>query len=111
MDGLAHNCHYLFRQVFCKHMSVWRDVYRIVGFCVDECAENPCLYGGTCTDKEHDFSCDCPNGFTGKKCQYRPNNLCKNDPCGGKGECIEDYTISKTRCICQPGYTSGKKLS
>ncbi|KAK2169270.1 hypothetical protein NP493_1196g00053 [Ridgeia piscesae] len=76
----------------------------------DECAENPCLYGGTCTDKENDFSCACPDGFAGKKCEMRPTpgSLCSLDPCGGKGVCLEDYTTSKARCICQPGYTSGR---
>ena len=89
-------------------------MYRqVIVSCIDECAENPCLYGGTCTDIENDFSCVCPAGFTGKTCETRPaqGSLCSFYPCGGKGLCLEDYTTSKVRCICQPGYTSGKNMS
>lgn len=35
---------------------------------VDECASNPCLFGGTCTDKFNDFSCTCSPGYMGKRC-------------------------------------------
>ena len=85
--------------------------YLIVVICADVCVENPCLYGGTCTDKVDGFACACPRGFSGKTCGTRPakNSLCSPDPCGGKGNCIEDYSISKARCMCEPGYTSGKK--
>ena len=91
-------------------MSVRRDIYRVVVIYVDECVENPCLYGGTCTDKVDGFTCACPKGFSGEKCERRPaeGSLCSPDPCGGKGVCVEDYSISKARCICEPGYTSGK---
>ena len=56
------------------------------------------------------FTCACPKGFSGKRCETRPaeGSLCSPDPCGGKGNCVEDYSISKARCICEPGYTSGK---
>ena len=31
-------------------MSVQRDIYIVVVIYVDECVENPCLYGGTFTE-------------------------------------------------------------
>jgi EGF-like domain. len=30
----------------------------------------PCLNGGTCTDAFNDFSCDCPPGYSGKRCEW-----------------------------------------
>ena len=79
---------------------------RVVVVCLDECAENPCLYGGTCTNKVNGFSCKCPGGFTGTRCETRPAEgaLCKDVTCRGRGKCIEDYTASKPRCICEPGF-------
>ena len=91
-------------------MSVQGHIQTVVVICVDECADNPCLYGGTCTDKVNDYLCGCPNGFTGKKCEIRPakGSLCTGGLCGGHGRCVENYSTSKALCICEPGYTSGK---
>ena len=36
---------------------------------VNECASNPCQNGGSCYDGISQYSCDCPDGFTGTKCQ------------------------------------------
>jgi hypothetical protein len=30
----------------------------------------PCLNGGTCTDAFNDFFCDCPPGYSGKRCEW-----------------------------------------
>ena len=35
---------------------------------IDECASDPCLNGGTCTDNVGSFSCACANGFMGPTC-------------------------------------------
>lgn len=35
----------------------------------DECASNPCSYGGTCIDLENGFECLCLPQWTGKTCQ------------------------------------------
>ena len=109
-EGHVHISYYLCRQVCREPVSVQRDMYKVIFICVDECVENPCLYGGTCTDGVDYFTCACPRGFSGDKCQTRPakGSLCSPDPCGSTGICVEDYSTSKTRCICEPGYTSGK---
>ncbi|XP_078660976.1 brevican core protein-like [Branchiostoma floridae x Branchiostoma belcheri] len=47
-------------------------VYGRYAFCArdsDDCASNPCWFGGTCVDGFMDFSCICPKGFEGKKCE------------------------------------------
>ena len=36
---------------------------------VDECSSNPCLYGGTCTDKVDGYVCECRDGCVGDTCQ------------------------------------------
>ncbi|XP_035208579.1 uncharacterized protein LOC118183217 isoform X3 [Stegodyphus dumicola] len=35
---------------------------------VDECASNPCSTGSTCTSHKGNFTCICPSGFSGQKC-------------------------------------------
>ena len=40
----------------------------------DECNPNPCRNNGTCHDLISSFSCDCPVGYTGPRCQYGNNN-------------------------------------
>ena len=34
----------------------------------DPCDDNPCFNGGTCIRSGKDFSCVCPDGFTGTTC-------------------------------------------
>ena len=36
---------------------------------IDECASDPCINGGTCSDLVNMFSCDCPSLFTGDTCE------------------------------------------
>ena len=36
---------------------------------VDECASNPCLNNGTCTDRVNGFICTCAPGFNEKRCE------------------------------------------
>ena len=76
----------------------------------DDCKENPCMYGGTCSDLVADVHCDCADGFTGTRCETRPatGSLCNPGPCGDKGKCVQDYTTNTVHCICEPGFTSGK---
>ena len=36
---------------------------------IDDCAADPCLNGGTCTDGVNEYTCACAPGFTGDECQ------------------------------------------
>ena len=39
---------------------------------IDECASNPCLNRGTCTDLVNGFNCSCAPGFQGTRCELVP---------------------------------------
>lgn len=45
--------------------------YFLLIFCTDadQCASNPCLNGGGCTDGNNFYSCSCVPGFTGINCE------------------------------------------
>ncbi|KAJ0029157.1 hypothetical protein NQD34_004154 [Periophthalmus magnuspinnatus] len=38
---------------------------------INECQEQPCQNGGTCSDLNGDFSCTCPSPYVGKRCHLR----------------------------------------
>ena len=44
---------------------------------IDECANNPCLNGGSCVDRINAFQCQCPVGITGETCDEGENVLQK----------------------------------
>ena len=39
----------------------------------DECASIPCGNGGTCEDKDNEYSCECAAGFQGVNCETSMN--------------------------------------
>ena len=67
---------------------------------------DPCQFGGTCTNTDGSFLCECPPEFTGHRCQYI--NVCNgtSNPCPHDQMCVE--TISNTRgYVCQEISTIG----
>ena len=38
---------------------------------IEECEENPCENGGTCTKHMNGSLCTCPPGYTGTLCQSK----------------------------------------
>jgi len=61
-----------------------------------------CKHGGICLIQNHDSSCYCPAGFTGKFCEVDINE-CDSNPCYNDGTCIDQP--QGYICKCQPGYT------
>jgi len=41
---------------------------------VDECSSSPCMNGGQCENHLSYFSCVCPPGFAGQRCEYQCTN-------------------------------------
>uniref|UniRef100_A0A1I8AE53 EGF-like domain-containing protein n=1 Tax=Steinernema glaseri TaxID=37863 RepID=A0A1I8AE53_9BILA len=67
---------------------------------IDDCAPEPCMYGGICTDKVNNFTCECPLGTDGHRCEIN------FDDCGtGRGN--ETYCMSRDRdAVCVDGVNS-----
>lgn len=53
---------------------------------IDDCAQSPCLNGGTCTDGINRYYCDCVDGFVGLDCEENADD-CKPNPCKNGGHC------------------------
>lgn len=76
---------------------------------LDECASNPCLHGGTCTDRFDDFECSCATDFHGKRCEMCYANAthpdcipCASSPCQFDGNCTE-LAVGEYSCDCPEG--------
>lgn len=88
----------------------------------DECANNPCGVGGSCTNQAPGYACKCAAGYrltgaigyaadgraTGLTCS--PINECaESAPCGAGGACTDLAT--GYQCTCQNGYRVTGSLS
>ena len=53
-----------------KHKTAY-DIFSLI-LCfidVDDCLSNECASGATCVDGIYQYTCICPEGFTGKHCE------------------------------------------
>jgi Notch-like protein len=57
-------------------------------FNTNECASNPCQFGGTCTDSINGYSCACLPGTNGTMCEVNFND-CASNPCQNGGTCLD----------------------
>lgn len=54
------------------------NVFFVLFIDINECASQPCLNGGACTDGVNEYTCNCLAGWTGVNCgtgmglQYLP---------------------------------------
>lgn len=69
---------------------------------IDECTTlMPCLHGGTCTNTDGSFMCNCPTGHTGVFCELCVDGYQDNDEDGVC--CLEGYAGAD--CTqCEPGF-------
>ncbi|XP_028410565.1 uncharacterized protein LOC114533262 [Dendronephthya gigantea] len=70
--------------------------------CTTPCASDPCFNGGTCTNIHSNFSCSCPVGFTGHRCEMEVDD-CDDLSCGENEVCVR---VGDTfDCVCHQDYT------
>ncbi|XP_033150281.1 cubilin homolog [Drosophila busckii] len=69
------------------------------------CNDLPCLNGGTCTNtRDGNYTCQCPPGFVGPRCNPLPN-VCDTNPCKNGATCRSTPSTSdRFVCQCLPGY-------
>ena len=70
---------------------------------VTTCAQNPCLYGGTCIDLKESFECECSIGFIGERCETDVNE-CLSNPCVF-GTCQNGHGGYQCTCKSEERYT------
>ncbi|XP_062376385.1 protein eyes shut homolog [Sardina pilchardus] len=98
----------------------------------NECDYGFCTNNSTCVDLPGDYTCICPQGFTGKNCSVPipncervcPNNAtcsatqglggqgcsgpageCVSNPCRAAGTSVCVEQVSGFKCVCRHGYT------
>ena len=60
---------------------------------IDDCADQPCLNGGTCSDGVDDHTCVCADGYNGKNCSVSKNIICVSDVI------IQSTIVNISRCV------------
>ena len=63
---------------------------------IDECADAPCLNGGTCNNTDGGFSCSCPAIFDGDLCETR---VCTAERCDDGDPCTVDSCDEDLGCV------------
>ena len=59
---------------------------------LNDCASNPCINGGRCSNAKDGYLCDCPLGFVGKNCEKNIDE-CLSDPCYEGSTCVDKVGI------------------
>ncbi|KAE8625746.1 hypothetical protein XENTR_v10006379 [Xenopus tropicalis] len=72
-----------------------------------KCSLNPCKNQGSCKDTIRSYICSCPEGYTGRDCQFA-NNECHPDMEDGcQHFCHPSYEADSYSCSCANGYKLG----
>lgn len=69
----------------------------------DVCLSHPCENGSTCSSVANQFSCRCPAGITGQKCDADINECDIPGRCQHGGTCLN--LPGSYRCQCPQGFT------
>ena len=69
---------------------------------IDDCDPNPCLNGGSCTDRVNNFTCACLARFNGSLCELDSVDDCIGNPCKNNATCVDGYL--SYNCSCPSGY-------
>lgn len=74
---------------------------------IDPVSRGPkCFNNGTCVDQVGGYSCTCPPGFVGERCEGDVNE-CLSNPCDARGtqNCVQ--RVNDFYCECRAGHTGG----
>lgn len=74
---------------------------------IDPVSRGPkCFNNGTCVDQVGGYSCACPPGFVGERCEGDVNE-CLSNPCDARGtqNCVQ--RVNDFYCECRAGHTGG----
>lgn len=74
---------------------------------IDPVSRGPkCFNNGTCVDQVGGYSCTCPPGFVGERCEGDVNE-CLSNPCDPRGaqNCVQ--RVNDFHCECRAGHTGG----
>ena len=69
---------------------------------MNPCSSAPCFNGGTCTNNNGFFICNCVSGFSGVRCQTNTDN-CLQNPCQNGGTCVDG--LNTFTCQCRTGFS------
>ena len=72
------------------------------------CTRDTCKNGGTCAEKDGKFTCSCPSGVTGDRCENNPDG-CKgaDNCCTSENKCGEWDGNCDSNSVCQTGLICG----
>lgn len=68
----------------------------------NHCEPDPCENGGTCENNNNSYTCQCPAGYDGDRCEHQIDN-CASNPCQNGATC--DSHVGGYVCTCAAGYT------
>ncbi|XP_056023174.1 sushi, nidogen and EGF-like domain-containing protein 1 isoform X2 [Ostrea edulis] len=63
------------------------------------------MHGGRCHNLVNRFTCSCPDGYNGARCQYDINE-CDSNPCMHGGRCHN--LVNRFTCSCPDGYNGAQ---
>ncbi|XP_073520508.1 vitamin K-dependent protein Z [Phyllobates terribilis] len=72
------------------------------------CSSGPCQNEGACTDSIRSYTCTCPEGYTGKNCQFAVNECHPDAEDGCQHFCEPTYGPDFAICSCASGYRLGE---
>ncbi|CAF2376052.1 unnamed protein product [Rotaria sp. Silwood2] len=71
---------------------------------ISHCTKNSCFNGGICSIQNNSRQCQCPCGFTGRRCET-PFDICSLTICQNNGTRLMNITNCHCSCLCSSTFT------
>ncbi|XP_077988231.1 CUB and sushi domain-containing protein 1-like [Glandiceps talaboti] len=86
---------------FTSDFNIVQSGFRVVmSETLETCQADPCDNNATCADNSRGFSCICPVGYSGLRCE---TEVCQPNSCHGNATCVDH--ASGFYCVCKSGFT------